>query len=186
MRLTGGVLGHPRQAYYAWAANPVSDQDLEDAYLANVLIDTHDDDPEFGYRFLADELERAGHGVGERRVWRLCSAQRLWSTTVRKGRRGAGKSPARRSTTTTCDAGPQPGVRPWLGSWCAWRALGPLRAGQRSASAARPCSARPVVRDGGGASTSSRPVDRVVRCVLDPDHLGQLRVANGAPRAGGP
>ena len=57
------------------------------------MIDAHSDDPEFGYRFLADELERAGHVVGERRVWRLCSQQRLWSVTVRKGRRGAGKSP---------------------------------------------------------------------------------------------
>lgn len=93
VRLTCGVLGHSTQAYYAWATNPVSDRDLEDAYLTNVSIDAHDDDPEFGYRFLADELERAGHDVGERRVWRLCSAQKLWSTTVRKGRRGAGKSP---------------------------------------------------------------------------------------------
>ncbi len=88
-----GVLGHSRQAYYAWLASPVSQRDLEDAYLTNALIDAHGDDPEFGYRFLADELERAGHLVGERRVWRLCSQQKLWSATVRKGRRGSGKSP---------------------------------------------------------------------------------------------
>ena len=93
VRLTCGVLGHSTQAYYAWATNPVSDRDLEDAYLTNVSIDAHDDDPEVGYRFLAAELERAGHDVGERRGWRLCAAQKLWSTTVRKGRRGAGKSP---------------------------------------------------------------------------------------------
>ena len=93
VRLTCGVLGHSRQAYYAWAANPVSYRDLEDAHLTNALIDAHGDDPEFGYRFLADELERAGHDVGERRVWRLCSAQKLWSVTVRKGRRGTGKTP---------------------------------------------------------------------------------------------
>ncbi|NNH09174.1 IS3 family transposase, partial [Cellulomonas fimi] len=93
VRLTCGVLGHSRQAYYAWLAEPVGQRELEDACLTNALIDAHGDDPEFGYRFLADELERAGHGVGERRVWRLCSQQRLWSTTVRKGRRGAGKSP---------------------------------------------------------------------------------------------
>lgn len=93
VRLTCGVLGHSRQAYYAWLAAPVSDRELEDAYLTNALIDAHGDDPEFGYRFLADELERAGHDVGERRVWRLCSQQRLWSTTVRKGRRGSAKSP---------------------------------------------------------------------------------------------
>ena len=93
VRLTCGVLGHSRQAYYAWLAEPVSECELEDAYLTNALIDVHGEDPEFGYRFLADELERAGHAVGERRVWRLCSQQRLWSTTVRKGRRGAGKPP---------------------------------------------------------------------------------------------
>ncbi len=93
VRLTCGVLGFSAQAYYAWLAHPVCQRDLEDAYLTNALIDAHDDDPEFGYRFLADELERAGLGVGERRVWRLCSQQRLWSTTVRKGRRGSGKRP---------------------------------------------------------------------------------------------
>ncbi len=31
--------------------------------------------------------------AGERRVWRLCSQQKLWSATVRKGRRGGGKTP---------------------------------------------------------------------------------------------
>ena len=93
MRLTCGVLGHSRQAYYAWLAHPVSQRELDDAYLTNALIDAHGDDPEFGYRFLADELERAGHVVGERRVWRLCSQQHLWSATVRKGRRSSGKTP---------------------------------------------------------------------------------------------
>lgn len=32
--------------------------------MTNALIDAHADDPEFGYRFLADDLERAGHAVG--------------------------------------------------------------------------------------------------------------------------
>ena len=91
VRLTCGVLGFSTQAYYAWAANPVSRRDLEDAYVTNALLAAHDDDPAFGYRFLADELERAGVTVGERRVWRLCSQQKIWSTTVRKGRRGSGK-----------------------------------------------------------------------------------------------
>jgi putative transposase len=93
VRLTCGVLGHSRQAYYAWLAQPISQRELEDAYLTNALIDAHGDDPEFGYRFLADELELLGHDVGERRVWRLRSQQKLWSTTVRKGRRGSGKTP---------------------------------------------------------------------------------------------
>lgn len=93
VRLTCGVLGFSPQAYYAWLANPISQRELEDAYLTNALVDAHGDDPEFGYRFLADELERAGLSAGERRVWRLCSQQKLWSTTVRKGRRGKGKRP---------------------------------------------------------------------------------------------
>ena len=93
VRLTCGVLGHSTQAYYAWLAAPVSRRDLEDAYVTNALIDAHGDDPEFGYRLLADEVASAGLVAGERRIWRLCSQQKLWSTTVRKGRRGAGKSP---------------------------------------------------------------------------------------------
>jgi len=93
VRLTCGVLNHSTQAYYAWLAKPVSQRDLNDAYLTNALIDAHGDDPEFGYRLLADELERLGEAVGERRVWRLCSQQKLWSATVRKGRSGAGKTP---------------------------------------------------------------------------------------------
>jgi len=93
VRLTCGVLGFSTQAYYKWLTKPISDRELQDAYLTNALLDAHGDDPAFGYRFLADELERAGVEVGERRVWRLCSAQRIWSTTVRKGRRGSGKRP---------------------------------------------------------------------------------------------
>ncbi len=93
VRLTCGVLGFTAQAYYSWLAQPISDRDLDDAYLTNALLDAHADDPAFGYRFLADELQRAGVQVGERRVWRLCSQQKLWSTTVRKGRRGSGKKP---------------------------------------------------------------------------------------------
>ena len=93
VRLTCGTLGFSTQAYYAWLARPISPRDLQDAYLTNALVDAHGDDPEFGYRLLADELERAGHLVGERRVWRLCAQQKLWSATVRKGRRGSGKTP---------------------------------------------------------------------------------------------
>ena len=93
VRLTCGVLGFSAQGFYKWCRRPICDRDLEDAYLTNELFDAHGDDPEFGYRFLADELERAGHTVGERRVWRLCRDQRLWSTTVRMGRHGSGKRP---------------------------------------------------------------------------------------------
>ena len=32
VRLTCGVLGHSRQAYYAWLADPISAREFEDAY----------------------------------------------------------------------------------------------------------------------------------------------------------
>ncbi len=93
VRLTCGVLGFSTQAFYKWRAHPVSDRDWHDAHVINAIVDVHVDDPEFGYRFIADELEAAGHRVGERRVWRLCHQHKVWSTTTRKGRRGSGKTP---------------------------------------------------------------------------------------------
>jgi transposase InsO family protein len=88
------VLGLTPQAFYKWRARPCSQRDLDDAHLTNALVDLHGDDPEFGYRFLTDELQAASHHpVGERRVWRLCRQSSLWSTTTRKGRRGSGKTP---------------------------------------------------------------------------------------------
>ena len=93
VRLTCGVLGFSTQAFYKWHARPVSDRDLDDARLTNALVDLHRDDPEFGYRFLTDELQAAGHELGERRVWRLCRDQKLWSTTTKTGRKGSGKKP---------------------------------------------------------------------------------------------
>jgi transposase InsO family protein len=91
--VTCGVLGFSTQAFYKWQANPVSDRDWDDAHTINAILDVHADDPEFGYRFIADDLERAGQRTSEGRVWRLCRQQRIWSTTVKKGRRGTGKTP---------------------------------------------------------------------------------------------
>ena len=55
------VLKLARQPYYRWLASPVGDRELAEAYLANALFDAHRDDPEFGYRLLADEAREAGH-----------------------------------------------------------------------------------------------------------------------------
>ena len=93
VRLTCGVLGFSTQAFYKWQTQPCSARDLDDAHLTNVIVDVHADDPEFGYRFIADELEAAGAPTNERRVWRLCREQRIWSTTTKKGRKASGKSP---------------------------------------------------------------------------------------------
>jgi transposase InsO family protein len=71
----------------------LSQRDYENAYLTNASLDAHRDDPEFGYRFVADELEKAGHTVSERRVWRLCSEQQIWSSFAKKSRSGKKPGP---------------------------------------------------------------------------------------------
>lgn len=82
--VTCRVLRFSRQAFMKWRANPVSQRDWDDAHLTNAAVDAHADDPTFGYRFVADELKAAGHVASERRVWRLCSQQRLWSLHAKK------------------------------------------------------------------------------------------------------
>ncbi len=109
VRLTCGCrLLH--QAFYKWQANPICNADFDDAHLVNAIIDIHSDDPEFGYRFISDELERSGHEVGEGRVQRLCREHKIWSTTTKKGRRSSGKTPVRPSTTiwSTGTSAPRP------------------------------------------------------------------------------
>lgn len=86
--VTCGVLGFSRQAYYAWLTDPVSDRDWDDAHTVHALKQAHADDPAFGYRLLADELEHDGLLASENRVHRLCKEHKIWSTTTRKGRNG--------------------------------------------------------------------------------------------------
>src|SRR5699024_7090455 len=52
--------------YYRWLKNPVTDAELAEAYRANALYDAHREDPEFGYRYLADEAETAGEKMCRR------------------------------------------------------------------------------------------------------------------------
>ncbi len=84
--VTCRVLGFSKQAFYKWRANPaaVTDREWADAHLINAALDIHHDDPEFGYRFIADELRQAGIVAGENRVSRLCTQQRIWSVHSRK------------------------------------------------------------------------------------------------------
>ena len=90
--VTCRVLKLARQPYYRWLTAPVSDRDLAEAHLANALFDAHADDPEFGYRLLADEVRGLGHQRCDRTVWRICAANRWWSAFGKK--RGAnGKKP---------------------------------------------------------------------------------------------
>jgi len=85
------VLKFSTQGYYKWLKAPCSARDLADAYLTNEAVDAHGEDPGYGYRLVFDELVAAGHEVGERRVWRLCSDQKLFSAHSKK--RGKGTRP---------------------------------------------------------------------------------------------
>ena len=91
--MTCRVLGFSKQAFYQWKASPVSQRDWDDAHLLNAAIDIHHDDPEFGYRFITDEL--AGHGIiaSRNRVNRLCTQQRIFSNHARKRGRSRTSGP---------------------------------------------------------------------------------------------
>jgi transposase InsO family protein len=86
--VTCRVLKFSPQGYYKWRKSPVTIRDWQNAHLTNALVDAHHEDPNFGYRFLADELETMGHAASERRVWRLCSDQAIFSSFTKKGKLG--------------------------------------------------------------------------------------------------
>ena len=89
--VTCRVLKLCRQQYYRWLACPVTDAELDEAWLANAIFDAHRDDPEFGYRFLADEVRAAGHVVSDRVVWRICRDMGWWSAFGKPKDRKAAK-----------------------------------------------------------------------------------------------
>ncbi len=82
--VTCRVLKLARQPYYRWLDKPVTDTVLEEAYRAKALFDAHRDDPEFGYRFLADEARGAGARMADRTAWRICRDHRWWSVFGKK------------------------------------------------------------------------------------------------------
>ena len=86
------VLGFSKQAFYQWLREPVSARQAEEVLLLAAIRKIHEDDPEFGYRFIADELVALGWRVSERRVWRLCKVAGITSVIVRT-RRGKGSRP---------------------------------------------------------------------------------------------
>ncbi|MFC9949137.1 IS3 family transposase [Streptomyces prasinus] len=102
------VLKLARQPYYRWLDKPVADAMLEEVYRANALFDAHRDDPEFGYRFLADEARGAGARMADRTAWRICRENRWWSVFGKKRSRGKKAGPlvhddlVSRNFTATC------------------------------------------------------------------------------------
>jgi transposase InsO family protein len=90
--VTCRVLKLCRQQYYRWLRRPITERQLDEAYVANALFDAHRDDPEFGYRFLADEVRQEGRVVSDRVVWRICRDNQWWSV-FGKPRRGKASRP---------------------------------------------------------------------------------------------
>lgn len=85
--VTCRVLGFSEQAYYQWAQSPRSASKIEEEHLIGVLRELHEDDPEGGYRVLADDLHDLGYQISERRVWRLCHVAGIQSVIARRKRR---------------------------------------------------------------------------------------------------
>ena len=90
--VTCRVLKLSRQPYYRWLAAPIIESEVTEAYRANTLFDAHPDDPEFGYRLLADEARGAGEPMADRTAWRIASANG-WFSAFGKKRGKNGKKP---------------------------------------------------------------------------------------------
>lgn len=86
------VLDVARQPYYRWLCQPTGPAEARRQALAEAIREAHADDPEFGYRFLADEVRTAGHAVCDRTVWRICSENGWWASFSAASRR---RKPAR-------------------------------------------------------------------------------------------
>ncbi len=76
------ILGFSTQGYYKWLKQPISVREAEERELIAVLRKLHADDPEGGYRVLADDIGELGYTVSERRVWRLCRVAGIQSVIV--------------------------------------------------------------------------------------------------------
>lgn len=79
------MLGIARQPCYRWLKNPVTDTELTEAYRANA-VRCPPRDPEFGYRYLADEAEYEGEKMCWRTAWRICPTGGWISAISKEGR----------------------------------------------------------------------------------------------------
>ena len=92
--VTCRVLKIARQPYYRWLAEPISDRDWQEAHLVDAIVDAHEDDPEFGYRLVADAVRDAGWVVSDRTVWKHASRNGVWSVFGKKrGKNGKKAGP---------------------------------------------------------------------------------------------
>lgn len=86
------VLKLSRQPYYRWRKQQITASEVREAYRANALFDAHQDDPEFGHRFLVTEAAQAGEVMCERTAWRICRDNQ-WFSVFGKKRAKNGKRP---------------------------------------------------------------------------------------------
>jgi len=149
--VTCRVLKLCRAQYYRWLGRPITDGQLDEAWLANAIFDAHDDDPEFGYRFLAYEVRLADHDVADRVVWRICRDNQWWSV-FGKPKRHKGSKPGapshddlvRRNFTadapTLCGWRTSPSIGPLGSQWSSqrWVQVRASRAEIRSAGVSQP------------------------------------------------
>ena len=81
--------GFVKAPYYRWVKNSVGKAERLRQQRITGLRDAHLDDPEFGYRLLADEARQAGFPMADRTTRRLCRDAGIMSAIVktRKKRR---------------------------------------------------------------------------------------------------
>ena len=86
------VLKLARAPYYRWLREPVGASEKLRQQRVRALRDAHHDDPEFGYRLLADEARQMGFPMADRTAWRLCWDAGIMSAIV-ETRKRRGKKP---------------------------------------------------------------------------------------------
>ena len=87
--------------YYRWVEQPFTNAELDEAWLANAIFDAHTDDPEFGYRFLVDEIRLIDEYADVSAGW--CGGSAVtWAGGPCSGSPGPARdpSPGRRLMTT--------------------------------------------------------------------------------------
>jgi hypothetical protein len=91
--------------------HPGTHPEITEAYRANALFDAHRDDPEFGYRFLAEEARQAGEPMArlaDLRGQRLM--ERVWQKRGKNGKAG----PPVHNDFVDCDLTAEAPNRLWL------------------------------------------------------------------------
>lgn len=92
VKVTCGVLKLNRSAYYKWKQNPITSRDLLQATRINALHTAHQNDPEFGYRYLRDEVAKTGEIMSVRTAWKLCNSMN-WFSCFGKKKSSIGRRP---------------------------------------------------------------------------------------------